>query len=272
MCGIFGFVSYNGRGPSLKRLERIARVTERRGPHAFGFAWIDGRGRLRMYKAVGRISNHLGVLAMAADARMFIGHTRWATHGNPSSNINNHPHPADGGWYVHNGVIANHDAIIRRNEFCPVTPVDTEVLGLMIDTGKGSILDRCVSAVSETAGSIAFAGLWSRPNRLVLARRGNPLSVGYCEHKRYYFASLAEGLPGDVSEVEDGSAMEFGPRKLQRACVALPTVAAEDDGPGWESFSEPVARPVGRPVATREGSSLDSMLRGQQMSLSFGGR
>ena len=80
-------------GPDLKLLRRLATVTEQRGPHAFGFAWVDGRGRLRSYRQTGRITDHLGLLAAARDARLLIGHTRWATQGDPADNLNNHPTP-----------------------------------------------------------------------------------------------------------------------------------------------------------------------------------
>ena len=73
MCGVFGFVSFDGKGPNLKRLVKIARVTMRRGQHAFGFAWLDGAGRLKMFKQTGRIVDYLGLLAMARDARLLVG-------------------------------------------------------------------------------------------------------------------------------------------------------------------------------------------------------
>jgi len=100
MCGVFGFVSSGEGRLNLAALKRIARVTESRGPHAFGFAWIDGRGRLHCFKQTGRITDSLALLGMAAGARMLIGHCRYATHGDYRQNINNHPHAADGGWIV----------------------------------------------------------------------------------------------------------------------------------------------------------------------------
>lgn len=222
MCGVFGFVGYDGVGPNLKRLEAIARNTMTRGPHAFGFAWIDGRGRLRMYKREGRIVDHLGLLALAADAKFFIGHCRYATHGDPAENINNHPHPADGGWIVHNGVIGHHEWISARNDFTPVSDCDSEILGLLIENGEGSLLDRCKDAVIEAHRTpLVMLGLWARPARMIVARAGNPLSVGKCNRGRYYFASYPEKLPGRVSEVADGTVMEFTANKLNRAGVAL---------------------------------------------------
>lgn len=217
MCGVFGFASYNGVGPNMKRLKDIARNTMSRGPHAFGFAWIDSRNRLRMYKREGRIVDHLGLLDLAADAKLLIGHCRYATHGNPNANINNHPHPADGGWIVHNGVIGHHETINERNGLVPVSSCDSEVLGQLIEDGAGSMIDRCSNAVAEAYRSpLVMMGLWNRPARMIVARMGNPLSIGRCKHNRFYFASLPDALPGEVTEVENGTLMEFTANRLGR--------------------------------------------------------
>ena len=77
MCGVFGWVSKNGGRVDLKTLRRIAVVTESRGPHAWGMAWLDRDGELHMYKQTGRISKNLDMLRMARNAVALIGHTRW---------------------------------------------------------------------------------------------------------------------------------------------------------------------------------------------------
>src|SRR5438270_12970439 len=146
MCGVFGFVSRDNGKVNLEVLGQIAEVTERRGPHAFGFAWIDRRGRLKCYKQTGRITDHLGLLLMAADARMLVGHCRFATQGSPDDNINNHPHPADGGWLVHNGQVRNYRELVDLFDLYPVSACDSEVLGLLIEQAKGGTLERCRSA------------------------------------------------------------------------------------------------------------------------------
>jgi glucosamine 6-phosphate synthetase-like amidotransferase/phosphosugar isomerase protein len=211
-------------------LARVARVTERRGPHAFGFAWIDRRGRVKCYKQTGRITDHLGLLAMAADARMLIGHCRYATQGNPADNMNNHPHPADGGWLVHNGQVRNYDELMQTFGLYPVSACDSEVLGLLVERGEGSVLDRCKAAVQaacpeEEPGSLFAArsplvllGLWPRPDRLVAVRRGNPLHVAQTEQGDY-LASLAEGLPGNVQAVRDGTACLFTAKGVNHATL-----------------------------------------------------
>jgi len=208
MCGVFGFVARDGKGPELGRLKRIAAATMARGPHAWGMAWIDSRGRLKCFKQTGRIVDALGLLAMAADARMLIGHCRYATQGAPENNLNNHPHPADGGWIVHNGTIPDYRGIIEAEELFPVSDCDSEVLGLLIEKGSGSLLGRSIWAARHVRGPLALLGLWSRPARLVALKAGNPLCLGV-EAKRYYLGSLPDGLPGEVRAFKDGQALEF---------------------------------------------------------------
>lgn len=206
MCAIFGFLSHdNARPVRVEALAAIVRGNILRGPHSFGFAWIDRRGRLRCYKQTGRLTDHLGVLAMARGATMLIGHLRFATHGSAESNINNHPHPADGGWIVHNGIITNYKQLVRTNRLWPVSECDSEILGHLIERDAGtagtsttSILHRCARSIEATDGALAMLGLWSRPGVLMLARRGNPLHWTRTRDG-VYLASLAEGLPGDGS-------------------------------------------------------------------------
>lgn len=177
MCAIFGFIARREsddpkasvRHFDVHTLHGIIRANLPRGPHASGFAWIDGRGRLRMFKQAGRLTDHLPILRMAADARLLIGNLRYATHGDPRDNLNNHPHPVDGGWLVHNGVIRNHAELVRRHELSPVSKCDTEVLGLLtecVDEINGARrrgrLWRMGRAAALCEGALAALSLWSR--------------------------------------------------------------------------------------------------------------
>jgi glucosamine 6-phosphate synthetase-like amidotransferase/phosphosugar isomerase protein len=230
MCSVFGFVGRDGGRLDVERLARLAEVTERRGPHAFGFAWIDRRGRLKCYKQTGRITDHLGLLMMASDARMLIGHCRWATQDDPADNINNHPHPADGGWIVHNGQVRDYRRLVDAFDLYPVSACDSEVLGLLVERAKGSILDRCRAAVEavsscreqgslfDRAQPLVLLGLWPRPDRLVAVRRGNPLHYGRTE-QGYYLASLADGLPGQVRPLQDGTACLLTRKEMHHAAL-----------------------------------------------------
>ena len=202
MCGLFGFMTRNGGGPNLARLRRIAAETEQRGRHAFGLAWLDADGRMHTFKRRGAASANLADLDRCAGAQIIIGHCRYATHGDPADNRNNHPHPAGGGWIVHNGVVRNHEALIDAHVLQPSTECDSEVLGLLIAKGAGPLSARTAHAVELADGPLALLGLW--PDRLVMARRGNPLNFGWTADG-YYFGSLTRELPGKPFEVMDGT-------------------------------------------------------------------
>lgn len=223
MCGVFGFVANDGRRADEDSIVRIARVTQRRGAHAFGLAWIDGAGRLKTFKRQGPISNELGIVAMAAaEARMLIGHCRYTTSGPQDANINNHPHPADGGWIVHNGMIHNWQRTVRRFGLLPNSECDSEVLGLLIEQGSGSVLERCARAARRCAGGpLVMLGLWHRPNRLVMVRDGGQPLHTADTREGTYLASLADGLPGDVRELQDGSAMLLGGKSDAKRFIGL---------------------------------------------------
>lgn len=209
MCGVFAFVSRNGQGPSLKTLKAIATATEARGPHAFGFSWIDSSGRLRCFKSAGRITDHLSLLTQAAEARLLIGHCRYATHGQPEHNINNHPHPSDGGWIVHNGVIRRYQQIIEDNAYTPVSDCDSELLALMIEDYAGTLVERCIESVREAGPApLVLLGLWNHPQRLIAVRSGNPLVIGETP-EAYWLASLSRHVPGKVKNVPDCTALTF---------------------------------------------------------------
>src|SRR5262245_55868582 len=230
MCGVFGFVSRDDGKLDLGTLSKVARVTERRGPHAFGFAWIDQRCRLKCYKQTGRVSDHLGLLALARDARMLIGHCRFTTQGSPEDNINNHPHPADGGWIVHNGQIRDYPRLLNTFDLYPVSGCDSEVLGLLVEQGKGNVLDRCRAAVRavtpaedrrslfDTEQPLVLLGLWPRPDRLVAIRQGNPLHFSRVL-EGYYLASLPTALPGQAHQLKDDTACLFTRKEMEHAPI-----------------------------------------------------
>jgi glucosamine 6-phosphate synthetase-like amidotransferase/phosphosugar isomerase protein len=139
-----------------------------------------------------------------------VGHCCWATHGDPKNNLNNHPHPADGGWIVHNGVVNNHEELAAEYDLHPVTDCDSEVLGL-IAASQGTLHTRCAATANVTRGNLVMLGVWGRPARMVAVRAGNPLSLGMVQGgERYYLASLPEKLPGVVSEVPNRTGLEFG--------------------------------------------------------------
>lgn len=228
MCAIFGFISRRRRPIRFDIVRDIVAANIIRGPHAFGFAWIDSRGRLHAYKQTGRLTDHFGALGIARDARLLIGHLRWATHGDPSENLNNHPHPVDGGWLVHNGVVRNYEALVRTKQLWNVSACDSEAIGLLIERMDGTRLARSARAAAMVEGNLATLALWSRPDALVAVRRGNPLHVARDE-SGVYLATLRDGLPGKPLAVRDNSAVQFAPRggmiHVQRRAFAAPAAS-----------------------------------------------
>lgn len=200
MCGIFGFFSANGRGPDLARLRRIAAETETRGRHAFGLAWIDVDGTMHTFKRPGAATADLDACRHAV---ALVGHCRWATHGDPQDNRNNHPHPAGRGWLVHNGVVRNYRELLRRYALRPATDCDSEVLGLLMMRRAGTLLELAAWATAQAEGPLALLGLWHSPVRLLVVRRGNQLCYGKTPGG-VYFASMPTELPGKVSSLGDG--------------------------------------------------------------------
>jgi len=202
MCGIFGYITKSGRGPDVARLRRIAAQTERRGRHAFGLAWLDARGTILTFKRPGPATANLGDLGACRGAAVVIGHCRWATHGSPEVNRNNHPHPAGRGFFVHNGVVQNYRALLGRYRLAPKTECDSEVLGLLVARFVGSIGQRAAQAARAAEGRLTMLGIWRNPARLLIVRKDNPLSFGETAGG-YYFASLPEDLPGHIRELTD---------------------------------------------------------------------
>jgi len=110
----------------------------------------------------------------------------------------------------HNGVVANHDGLIRRYHLAPETECDTEVLGLLIaHRFSGPLVRRAARAAEATVGKLAILGVWRKPARLLIVRRGNPLCVGETKDG-FYFGSLPDELPGRVRSLPDYEASVIG--------------------------------------------------------------
>lgn len=210
MCGIFGFVTRSGKGPDMKVLKKLALVTESRGEHAFGMAWTEPDGSLQSFKRPGSASDRLADLNQVRNATAIVAHCRWATHGSPDCNENNHPHRAGRGWLVHNGVVSNHLELIRKFGLKTQSECDSEVLGLLMAARKGTLLDRIAFVHWEAQGTMAIMGLWTAPVRMLILRDERPLHFGEDE-RGLYFASLAAGLPGRVNLLRNRKAYKLTP-------------------------------------------------------------
>lgn len=208
MCGLLGFLSGYAGKPRRSTFEAVVADTATRGKHAWGVAWVETRGKaevIRHYKQAGDVRNHVELAwSMVRNATAFILHTRWATHGG-TGNIDNHPHAVDGGWLVHNGVISNYRDI-KAEVRGHMSDCDSETLCRLIEKNHGRLPDRVRDAVDATRGNLAIAALWKSPLCLIIARRGNPLSVGRMDDG-LWFSSLGNGFNG--LSVSDDTLIEY---------------------------------------------------------------
>ena len=228
MCGIVGYIGYRDAYPILiKGLHRL----EYRGYDSAGVALLAGDHKMNIYKSKGKVSN-LEESAASKDISGHIGiaHTRWATHGEPST-LNAHPHVSQNGRLalVHNGIIENYSNLktfLEGKGFTFKSSTDTEVLVQLIqfiqDEYGRDLEGAVVSALRRVTGAYAIAVVdKENPDKIVVARKSSPLVVGIGEdHKEFFLAS--DALPiveytkqmvylndGEVALLKVGQKMEI---------------------------------------------------------------
>jgi len=199
MCGIVGFVGKkNAVDPVIAGLKSL----EYRGYDSAGVIAL-GPSRTLYHKEVGSVDRLEKLLTdkQTADLSIAIGHTRWATHGEPSI-ANAHPHSNSDRTMivVHNGIIENYQEIktqLQKNGYKFVTETDTEVIPHLIDwhLKKSKNYEEAFErAVSELKGAYAIASIHTNtPEHLFVARLSSPLVVGVGINE-YYLASDATAL------------------------------------------------------------------------------
>ncbi|MFO7952298.1 MAG: glutamine--fructose-6-phosphate transaminase (isomerizing) [Bacillota bacterium] len=210
MCGIVG---YTGNREAKNILLGGLKKLEYRGYDSAGVA-LEHDKKLDIAKAAGSI----GDLEKALDdkfmeAKMGIGHTRWATHGRPSD-INAHPHSSASGEIavVHNGIIENHQALRERltgeGGYQFRSETDSEVLAHLIEEYyNGDLLEAVREALKEVEGSYALVAASScEPGLLVCARRDSPLIIGYGEGENL----VASDIPALLAHTRKTCVLEDG--------------------------------------------------------------
>ena len=206
MCGIVGYIGDKKAFPiligGLKRLEY-------RGYDSAGVALLNGS--LENYKKKGKVSDlEAFVAGKADDGTVGIGHTRWATHGEPSDK-NAHPHVSMNGHFsiVHNGIIENYAQLKRDLETHGYTfesDTDTEVLANLIEyfylqDDKMSSEAAVQLALSKVVGAYGIAVLCKKEaEKIVVARKGSPLVVGLGSGE-YFIASDASPIAEYTNQV-----------------------------------------------------------------------
>lgn len=197
MCGIVGYIGKRQAWPVL--VEGLRKL-EYRGYDSAGVALVSAPGDMKVYKSVGKVADLERVVAgKDTSASTGIAHTRWATHGEPST-VNSHPHTSMDGRLalVHNGIIENY-AILKQKladkGYVFSSSTDTEVLVQLIDyiqtEGSLDLLTAVQLALKEVIGAYAIAVVdRDNPDVIIAARKSSPLVVGIGDDE-YFLASDA---------------------------------------------------------------------------------
>lgn len=187
MCGIVGYI---GDRDCTNVLVDCLEKLEYRGYDSAGIAVLD-QGVIKVIKCKGRLSNLRDKMEREGKPKGYvgIGHTRWATHGEPSD-INSHPHGNKRITIVHNGIIENYRQIkefLISEGYSFVSETDTETVAKLIDYYySGDPLDAIIKVLSEIKGSYAL-GIMFRdfPDRIYAVRKDSPLIVGKGENENF---------------------------------------------------------------------------------------
>ena len=232
MCGIVGYVGKrNAQDVLLDGLEKL----EYRGYDSAGVA-LALDGGIRVVKSKGRLAELRKKLEeqALAESGCGIGHTRWATHGEPSD-VNSHPHSTPRVSIVHNGIIENYGILKERlmaKGYAFESETDTEALVKLIDSCyEGEPLKALHAALAMVRGSYALAVLFRDfPDTLFAVKRESPLIVGWGENENF----IASDIPALLKYTRRYSVLEEGD---------LAVVTAEGIR-FYNEFAEPVEREI----------------------------
>lgn len=202
MCGIVGYAGNQEAAPIL--LEGLKKL-EYRGYDSAGIAvyhdtiqTVKTKGRLAdledKMKRTEKVTGHVG-----------IGHTRWATHGEPSD-VNSHPHASQNGRIsiVHNGIIENYmelKGFLKEQGYEFVSETDTEIVAQLFDyCYNGNMMDTLIDVIGRIRGSYALCILCKEhPDQVLAVRKDSPLLVGLGEKENF----IASDIPAILEHTRD---------------------------------------------------------------------
>ncbi|MGN1059217.1 MAG: glutamine--fructose-6-phosphate transaminase (isomerizing) [Clostridia bacterium] len=194
MCGIVGYIGGKQAAPIL--LDGLKKL-EYRGYDSAGVAILND-GTITVEKTKGRLKNLYDMIdgGKSLPGTVGIGHTRWATHGEPSD-INSHPHTSSSGKIavVHNGIIENYmnlkEYLIGKG-YNFVSETDTEVIAHLADYYyKGNLLETVVKIINKVEGSYALGLISSdQPDQMIAVRKDSPLIVGLGEGENFIASDI----------------------------------------------------------------------------------
>jgi len=223
MCGIIGYIGERKAQPVL--LNSLGKL-EYRGYDSCGIAVATGDGGVEIHKDMGRVKGLSDSLS-SINGSVGIGHTRWATHGEPSKS-NAHPQSDCAGKIavVHNGTINNYQQLrdkLTAEGHTLVSETDTEVIPHLIEKYyQGDLLKAVEMALSDIDGSYTMIALMAGESRLVAARKDSPLIIGLGDGENY--------IASDVPAILDYTSRVIYLEDEDIAIVAADSVAIKSNG------------------------------------------
>lgn len=256
MCGIVGFVGNEQAAPIL--LDGLSKL-EYRGYDSAGIAVRDNDSNIKIVKAKGRLKGLIEKTdaGHAVFGTCGIGHTRWATHGEPSE-TNAHPHTSDDGNVVgvHNGIIDNYQELkakLIKNGYSFYSSTDTEVAVKLVDyyykKYEHTPVDAINHAMVRIRGSYALAMMFEEyPNEIYVARKDSPMIIGVADGNCY----IASDVPAilkytrnvyyignmELGRLADGKATFYNldGDEIQKDLVEIKWDAEAAEKGGYEHF------------------------------------
>ena len=264
MCGIIGFAGRRQAAPVL--LDGLERM-EYRGYDSAGIAVRSETAGLQVKKTKGRLRVLADLIHGGDDLEgtLGIGHTRWATHGEPND-VNAHPHISENGRIalVHNGIIENYLEIketLQRQGVTFTSETDSEVVAQLLEYHYNechNMLETVGRVLRRIQGSYAFGIICADyPNALIAARKDSPLILGFGENGNYIASDVTAIIKHtrDVVYMEDGEIAvitpdsidvfddEMNPLEKQHSIVDWDVSAAEKGGYAHFMFKEILEQP-----------------------------
>lgn len=220
MCGIVGYVGGRKAAPII--IDLLKRL-EYRGYDSAGICLGGANFSFEVIKNAGSIAKLIPLIPEDKASTMGIGHTRWATHGVPST-INAHPHSSGGISVVHNGIVENYMHLKKELEgegYVFVSDTDTEVIPHLIrrhmanakdPADQTDLMDTVRTVVGRLNGSYALAVMEDGGDRIIATRLNSPLVIGIGDGENFIASDTAALLPytRDVVVMQDGEFARVG--------------------------------------------------------------
>ena len=255
MCGIVGYVGPKEAAPLL--LEALHKL-EYRGYDSSGIC-VAANGAIQVAKARGRLQVLRDMTQEGAQlpGHIGVGHTRWATHGEPSD-VNSHPHLSQGGRValVHNGIVENYMELrefLTEKGYTFASQTDTEIAAQLIDhCYHGDPVQAVREAVNLLTGSFALGIIFrDHPDQIIAVRKDSPLIVGLGQGENF----IASDIPALLKHTRD----------ILRLDEYELAVIRQDRVQVFDRYGDPVEKPVQHvdwdPGAAEKGGYAHFMLK-----------